>query len=496
MSRCLSEKYEIIKFISENPSFKHKTICQKFNVKQSTLATYLKQKEKIILDYETNSLKIKRARKPNFEDVDKALIIWFRQKRSSNLCVDGETLRLKGSQFAVSLGHECAEITSGWIDRWKIRHGVSSKVMAGEKTSVDEDVVAYWKNNRLPEILKNWAPEDIYNVDETGLFWKLTPNRTLAFKGERVHGNKKSKDRITLLVGANMSGEKLPLLAIGRFEKPRCFHGVRHIPVNYRANRDAWMTSQLFEEWLRKLDRSLTRKILLVIDNCSAHPRVPDLTNVHLFFLPPNTTSCTQPMDCGIIKNLKHIYKRKLAIKLLKAHDENIDFTFNLLDSLSLIREAWDEVSNDTIKNCFRSAGFSNIPDSQCEEEQKDDFENIFERIHTLFAIPKEMDARRFLSLDDNVEVVENLTDEDILNQFNGSVVERKDEDTEPEPKRISSKDGLLAALTLQQYIRQHRSATDAHSVMSQQLLSFLESEALVTVKQSKITDFLIKHNL
>jgi hypothetical protein len=32
----------------------------------------------------------------------------------------------------------------------------------------------------LQNILKNYAPKDIFNCDETGLFWEMQPNRTLA----------------------------------------------------------------------------------------------------------------------------------------------------------------------------------------------------------------------------------------------------------------------------------------------------------------------------
>ena len=61
------------------------------------------------------------------------------------------------------------------------------------------------------------------------------------------------------------------------------------------------MDGVLFEEWLRELDRkfeSQGRKIVLVVDNGPAHPDVTGLKAINLQFLPPNTTSCTQPMDC------------------------------------------------------------------------------------------------------------------------------------------------------------------------------------------------------
>ena len=47
-------------------------------------------------------------------------------------------------------------------------------------------------------------------MDETGLFWKMAPTRTLAT--EALSGGKKSKDRITLAFTTNATGsEKLDI---------------------------------------------------------------------------------------------------------------------------------------------------------------------------------------------------------------------------------------------------------------------------------------------
>ena len=42
--------------------------------------------------------------------------------------------------------------------------------------------------------MKNYKACDIFNAEETGLFYKLMPNKTLQLKGEKCHGGKKSKD--------------------------------------------------------------------------------------------------------------------------------------------------------------------------------------------------------------------------------------------------------------------------------------------------------------
>ena len=71
------------------------------------------------------------------------------------------------------------------------------------------------------------------------------------------------------------------------------------------------MTSIIFSDWVREQDRKFSlqnRNVAIFIDNCPAHPHVQSLRSVILVFLPPNTTSKTQPFDQGIIANLKHHY--------------------------------------------------------------------------------------------------------------------------------------------------------------------------------------------
>ena len=66
---------------------------------------------------------------------------------------------------------------------------------------------------------KNMIPVIFKNYYETGLYWCLLPDKTHAVSGEICTGGKKSKERITLLDRANMTGtKKLPFLAIAKFK--------------------------------------------------------------------------------------------------------------------------------------------------------------------------------------------------------------------------------------------------------------------------------------
>ena len=87
-------------------------------------------------------------------------------------------------------------------------------------------------------------------------------------------------------IGVNMSGEdKLDPLIIGKSANPHCFRGIRHIPTPYHSNTKAWMTSQVWTEWMNKFDSRKwmeRRKVALIIDNCRAHSIVHNLTNVEV----------------------------------------------------------------------------------------------------------------------------------------------------------------------------------------------------------------------
>lgn len=85
------------------------------------------------------------------------------------------------------------------------RHNIMQLKISGEASAVDEDVVNQFKAT-LPDLIKDYSADDIYNADETALFFKCLPNKTLAYKGQKCHGGKLSKERIRILPICNMSG--------------------------------------------------------------------------------------------------------------------------------------------------------------------------------------------------------------------------------------------------------------------------------------------------
>lgn len=68
-----------------------------------------------------------------------------------------------------------------------------------------------------------YLPRQDFNADETGLNYKMLPNRTLSSKLDSVaKGHKVKKEQVTFLPCSNASGDlKFPLLVIEKSAKPR-----------------------------------------------------------------------------------------------------------------------------------------------------------------------------------------------------------------------------------------------------------------------------------
>ena len=92
--------------------------------------------------------------------------------------------------------------------------------------------------DRVRQLCTTYEDYNILNMDETGLNWKRTPDRTLVTKS--YSGTKKSKDRITIVLTSNVdSSKKFKPWIISKSENPRYFTRInrRNLRITYRFNK-------------------------------------------------------------------------------------------------------------------------------------------------------------------------------------------------------------------------------------------------------------------
>ena len=89
----------------------------------------------------------------------------------------------KAREIANLFGLNGFKASSGWLTRFKLRHSISLKRIQGKAGDIDDQALTNWQQNVLKPDLLRYNTDDIFNVDESGLFFELLPNKTMAFKG-------------------------------------------------------------------------------------------------------------------------------------------------------------------------------------------------------------------------------------------------------------------------------------------------------------------------
>ena len=86
-----------------------------------------------------------------------------------------------------------------------------------------------------------------------------------------------------------------------------------------------------------------------MLDNFSGRGVDLELENIRILFLPPKTTSVTQPLDRGIINDVKQLYKKMLVEHYWSESKQGDYVEINLLQGIRFLKKAWDEVKERTI---------------------------------------------------------------------------------------------------------------------------------------------------
>ncbi len=294
---------------SKQPGFQQYAAAEKLGISTSSVSKILKNQSSILDAFDSgHNNNQKRMVSGKEAALEADLYKWIVKTQRKGFPISGPLIIAKAQELHIAAHHQLTSTSSsdsspkikfstGWLDRFKKRYNLQFKKFHGEKQDANEDAAQEWLDKNLPELLSRFEPEDIYNADETGLYYRGLPDQGFVPGDVSVpSGGKLSKERLTIMVTCNMTGcDKRPLLMIGKSERPRGFpQDLSKLPVIYRSAGRAWMNAALFSMWLKRWDRELRlsgRKILLLVDNAPSHPQIGDeLANICLEFLPKNTT--------------------------------------------------------------------------------------------------------------------------------------------------------------------------------------------------------------
>ena len=535
----LEQKYIVIKTSKKSPKPSIRKLAEEFRCGKTQISTILQNEAKVLEMYEENAsgaaCQLKRVRNSKFGGLNDSLWQWYCMATSRNLFPDGPLLMEKAKKISHHLGHPDGSFkaSNGWLESWKKRYNIKQVVVSEESGDVSGDTISSWRE-RLPEIVDSYSPSDVWNIDETGCFWRALPEKGFGRKGQECKGGKKAKHRATIAFIVNAAGQSecMPIV-IWKSNSPRCFKHVDKgkLPVQYFSQRSAWMTGDILDTVLKKLNHQLKcngRSVLLLLDNAGCHP--PELkdkySNIKLVFLPPNTTSKLQPLDLGIIKNFK-VYYRKLLLKYIVAKIDQhalaseVAKTINILQAIRWIAEAWQQVSCETILKCFRKAGIltkefemrslpsiDQDPFADCDEVENPVEESELTGLISQIQLQDACSADELIKGEDLIPICTEVTDEDWeesffaelgpaskrMNEEDGCEDDSEGEEEEPvllAPKVKSYSDAIESLEDVLKFL-ENKSHTDEATSLSSLISAVIDKSyiASTSTKQSLITEY------
>lgn len=118
--------------------------------------------------------------------------------------------------------------SKGLFERCKRWHNLHNIKMSSEAAIAETEAACKYREE-LKEIITadSYTPQRVFNVNETGLFWKYIPARThISMEEMSVPGFKFSKDCLMLLLVGSAAGDfKVKTLLVCHTENPRVVEG-------------------------------------------------------------------------------------------------------------------------------------------------------------------------------------------------------------------------------------------------------------------------------
>ena len=170
----------------------------------------------------------KRSRPGKYKVINDILYEWYQKCCSSNFYPNGPLLKEEAMEIKNQLQNSDFDgfvVSDGWLEKWKATYAIKEKRIVGEERDVPEETVSSWIE-RLQEFTEAYSSENIWNMDESGCFFKALPDAGLGQEGKKAKGGKKSKQRFAVAFFVSAAGQKIDEpIVIWKSKLPRCFRG-------------------------------------------------------------------------------------------------------------------------------------------------------------------------------------------------------------------------------------------------------------------------------
>ncbi|KAL4145982.1 hypothetical protein PRNP1_011855 [Phytophthora ramorum] len=358
---------------------------------------------------------VHRRPTPRFPELERTLVAWIDARQRARAEISPSVVIDKAKLVARAMGIRPDDFKAswGWYDKFSRRYGVRAAFVGGAEVTTEQNSGYTFREvktlQELHAVMAEYDPEWVFTVEETSLFYDALP-----FDAELV-GEKKTRNRVTLVVSCNSTGRvTLPICLVGKEKGPSEGGTPRpgrpsSFPSPYLMQERAWLDRATFGRWYSSVFVPFVRErtskpVLLVVDReRPGHQGDFEDEGIRAVFLPhttqsppgsvgaPGTTPVNlktwwrRPLQMSVVAVLKAQYKYLLVQSALSYHNapqevkaalqaaEKSDNGYSggvhfghrptLLDAARLLDQAWGQIPDDLLENCFARANL--VPPSK-----------------------------------------------------------------------------------------------------------------------------------
>ncbi len=177
-----SQRCEIIAKLSKTDAPSKRAITREYDVSEGAIRKVWDKWEQIL---ERSALMSDEAKEKTFwssvgrfTELEDMLYIWIDNVRRANLPISPSLAIAKAKSIASSLSilETNFKVSWQWLSRFRVRQRLQKMLLHREWTEVNKsDTGLLATLDDLYAIITQYDPENIYNMDKTGLFFRLLP---------------------------------------------------------------------------------------------------------------------------------------------------------------------------------------------------------------------------------------------------------------------------------------------------------------------------------
>lgn len=333
--------------------------------------------------------------------VEDDLYRWFVQQRDLGLSLSAHLIMLKACALDRDFRSKPDGAKRAIIRRFMLKHNLSLRASTHEAqrapVEVQEEARKFVEDIRPtmegPHQNLYW----IANMDQTPIFFSMTPKRTYNVRGARtvnVRTSSGSTIRVTCAATILASGDALPPYFVYKGKRGgRICREFNDYPEGayYAVQERAWMDEECMIEWIDKVIKPWAESApdgivpMLLLDSYRCHlmssvvHAIQDI-GVEVVHVPGGCTGLAQPLDVGYNKPLKNRVRRQWEHYMI---EEGIGMDVTKPPTRQQVAQ-WvlnsiEDIPKRIVQNAWKHGPYSYFPNSAVEgpaREEEDVFDN------------------------------------------------------------------------------------------------------------------------